>query len=134
MKILKIAATSAFFLLVIDCTHSNKKEFQTTDSVKTDIIEDTRTQTQITSDKEIDSDIKTNSSTSASGNNYESSYYGDDVDEMYEGVAEQTKADLREACREVGADYYDLFDDAEIDQQVEELKAETRKQMRELGY
>lgn len=60
--------------------------------------------------------------------------YRDEVDELYDGVADETKAELRQACREVGADYDEFFNDAEIDQQVEELKEETRQQLRELDF
>ncbi|ROT11673.1 hypothetical protein EEL49_00645 [Muribaculaceae bacterium Isolate-104 (HZI)] len=60
--------------------------------------------------------------------------YRDEVDELYDGVADETKAELRQACHEVGADYDELFNDADIDQQVEELKEETRQQLRELDF
>ena len=75
------------------------------------------------------------SSESYSTPSYSGNYSSrDEVDEMYDGMADETKAELRQACREAGADYDELFNDAEIDQQVEELKEETRQQLRELGY
>lgn len=75
------------------------------------------------------------SSESYSMPSYSGSYFScDEVDEFYDGVADETKAELRQACREAGADYDELFNDADIDRQVEELKEETRQALREYDY
>lgn len=54
---------------------------------------------------------------------YSGSYSScDEVDEMYDGVADETKAELRQACREAGADYDELFNDADIDRRLKNSK------------